>query len=319
MKVSEFMMALNKDLIEKKALSEKSANNYIKCLYKLNDEKPFTSLAFLRDTEGVDAKLADYSENTKKTYYACLSSVLSAYKDKPAYKKAYTHYYSFMMDKSKEHRDGENSHEKSEKQKENWIEWEEINKKKEELHTDVMTFVNNKQITERQYDKLLQYTLLSIYTDLQPRRNQDLQQMWLVGQYNDAMDKSKNYLDFAGQRFIYNVYKTAKKYGQQIVDFKDNDAIKHTLQMYLKHHPLNKGKIARATEFRFLVYYDGSGLTANNAITRIFNKIFGKNAGSSMLRHSYLSSKYGDVIEEQQKDAEAMGHSVAEQRDYVKK
>jgi hypothetical protein len=38
-----------------------------------------------------------------------------------------------------------------------------------------------------------------------------------------------------------------------------------------------------------------------------------------MLRHSYLSSKYGDIIEEQQKDAEAMGHSVSEQRDYVKK
>jgi hypothetical protein len=319
MKVSEFMLALNKDMIEKRNLSEKTANNYIKCLYKLNDEKPFNSFSFLRDTEAVDAKLKDYSENTKKTYYSCLSSVLGEHKSKPTYKKAYNHYYSFMMDKSKEHREAEATHEKTDKQKENWLDWNEIQTKKEEIHKEVMEFINTKQITERQYDKLLQYTILSIYTDLQPRRNQDIQEMWLVGQYNDNMDKNKNYLDFAGQRFIYNVYKTAKKYGQQIVEFKDNEAIKHTLQMYLKHHPLNKGKITKATEFRFLVYYDGSGLTANNAITRIFNKIFGKNAGSSILRHSYLSSKYGDIIEEQQKDAEAMGHSVAEQRDYVKK
>jgi hypothetical protein len=39
-----------------------------------------------------------------------------------------------------------------------------------------------------------------------------------------------------------------------------------------------------------------------------------------MLRHIYLSSKYGDIKEEQQQDAEAMGHSVSEQQGvYVKK
>jgi len=91
------------------------------------------------------------------------------------------------------------------------------------------------------------------------------------------------------------------------------------ISIYLKHHPLHKGKITKNTEFKFLVYADGSPLTAVNSITRILNKIFGKKVGSSMLRHIYLSSKYGDIKEEQKEDARAMGHSVGEQQNvYVK-
>ena len=38
-----------------------------------------------------------------------------------------------------------------------------------------------------------------------------------------------------------------------------------------------------------------------------------------MLRHIYLTNKYGDDINEMKKDAEAMGHSTTEQKEYIKK
>jgi hypothetical protein len=61
-------------------------------------------------------------------------------------------------------------------------------------------------------------------------------------------------------------------------------------------------------------------LTAVNSITRILNKIFGKKVGSSMLRHIFLSDKYGEVKGEMADDAKAMGHSVDEQQNtYVVK
>jgi hypothetical protein len=44
--------------------------------------------------------------------------------------------------------------------------------------------------------------------------------------------------------------------------------------------------------------------------------VFGKNVGSSMLRHIYLSDKYN--IKEMKEDAEKMGHTVEQQRDYMK-
>ena len=66
----------------------------------------------------------------------------------------------------------------------------------------------------------------------------------------------------------------------------------------------------------FLVNADGSPLAAVNAITRILNKTLGKKVGSSMLRHIFLSSKYD--ITEMNKDANAMAHSVEEQKRYLK-
>jgi integrase len=87
------------------------------------------------------------------------------------------------------------------------------------------------------------------------------------------------------------------------------------IQMYLSHHPLSKTK---SKEYKFLVKADGTPMTVVNAITRVLNKVLGKNVGSSMLRHIYLTDKYEDNSLEREKDAEAMGHSVAQQKDYIK-
>jgi integrase len=70
---------------------------------------------------------------------------------------------------------------------------------------------------------------------------------------------------------------------------------------------------------KLLVGADGTPLTAVNVITRLLNRVFGKKIGSSMLRHIYLSDKYKDTIDEMKTDAAAMGHSVGQQRAYVKK
>eukprot|EP01045_Picozoa_sp_COSAG04_P005729 COSAG04_NODE_269_length_18509_cov_13.576480_8_plen_103_part_00 len=60
-----------------------------------------------------------------------------------------------------------------------------------------------------------------------------------------------------------------------------------------------------------------------DGITKVLNRIGrkhrGKPFGSSILRHSYLSHKYGKVNEDKEKDADIMGHSVSTQTDYVKK
>jgi hypothetical protein len=37
-----------------------------------------------------------------------------------------------------------------------------------------------------------------------------------------------------------------------------------------------------------------------------------------MLRHIFLSSKYGNTLEEMKEDSSAMGHSVSQQKDYIK-
>ena len=60
-----------------------------------------------------------------------------------------------------------------------------------------------------------------------------------------------------------------------------------------------------------------------NGLTKYLQGIFKKfypekNISTSMLRHIYLTSKYGDVKEEMKKDAELLAHSVEQQKSYIK-
>lgn len=316
-KITEFMQSLAKELIEKKGVSESTANAYLKTLIILNDKNSFKTLSFLRNKDVITAKLQEYAASTQKSVLASIVSTLSLVKEKPTYKAIYKHYYEQMMNKAKEPTETAEN-EKTEKQKENWISWEDIQKIAEEQRKKMLEYGVKKTITPSEFNHLLSSLVLSLYVFIQPRRNQDYLDMAVVKKWKEDMPTTKNYLDLTGQRFIFNKYKTAKKYGKQIIEIPNTAEapLMDTLQLYLKFHPLFKATKGKE-EVPFLVTSEGTALTAVNSITRILNKIFGKKVGSSMLRHSFLSAKYN--IAEMEEDAEAMGHSVNEQRKYMKK
>jgi integrase len=216
-----------------------------------------------------------------------------------------------------------NINEKSKSQNDNWITWEQVLNVKKNLKNIVDTFANNKFITAIQFDYLLGYLILSLYTDIPPRRNQDYIDMYFVNNYTDGLDSNRNYLDWANKKLVFLKYKTAKKYGKQVIDISDNKELLDALTLYLKFHPLipsqNLKKLPKNTNFKLLVYSNGSYLDAVNSITRILNKIFGRNIGSSMLRHIYLTDKYKNVLDDMKEDAIQMGTSEnMVQNQYVK-
>jgi len=314
MKVTEAMLNLTNELIQRKEVADSTANAYVKSLYILNGKVPFKTLSFLKDFAKIDGIISGYADNTQKALYTTIASVLSLYSDKPTYKKAYAYYYDKMMGKAKELKAAETS-DKTPKESENWLSWTDVQKKETEIRDDVEKFVDNKHITPEQFGLLLHWVVLSLYTQIQPRRNQDYLDMFVVKKWKDTMSTDKNYLDLATHQFIFNKYKTQKTYGVQKLDVPDT--LMRVINLYLKHHPLSKGNKAKATEYKFLVFADGSPLTAVNAITRILNRVFGRKIGSSALRHIFLSNKYD--IKGMEEDAEAMGHSVDEQRKYLRK
>ena len=55
---------------------------------------------------------------------------------------------------------------------------------------------------------------------------------------------------------------------------------------------------------------DGEPINKSGDITKILNKIFGRNIGSSMLRNIYLSSKYSGMMKSLKEDTAHMGTSV---------
>jgi hypothetical protein len=320
MEATEFMIQLVKQLMDTKKVAESTANGYIKSLYTLNGKKPFKNLSFLKNMESIEEVIKTYAESTQRALLATLSSVLSMFKDKTGFKKVYSHYYEKMMEKVKEGRvapESKEANQKTEKEKKNWVEWSEVDAKKKELEENIKDFSSKKSLDGSQYDKLLQYVILSLYTDIPPRRNQDYLSLYLVKSWNEKLPSDRNYLDMSAKRLIFNVYKTSKKYGKQEQEIPDS--LWNAVQSFLKHHPLWKGVAKRKTEpVKFLVQQNGDPITAVNAITRLLNKVFGKRVGSSLLRHSYLSGKYGDSLEEMKKDSSAMSHSLNEQKSYIR-
>jgi hypothetical protein len=313
-----FREKLINDLKEKKQLSDSSIKAYIRNLTKLNKDELFKNFNFLKDVDVILRRLSSYKENTKRNYLISVVSVLSI-SEKPILKKLHDKYYNLMMKKNEEINKDVNPNELTETQEKNWISWDEVKGKYDNLEKDVDSFYKNKVLTEPQYNELLAYTILSLYIHQAPRRNKDYQIMKLTNNYK-ADSKEFNYLDLTKKQFIFNSYKTSSKYGSQIINISD-DLWKALVKYF--HHNDNvtfKSKEPRVnSECMFLVYRDKRPLDKVNSITRILNKIFDKAIGSSMLRHIFLTDKYGKTLDEQLKDAKDMAHSQGQQKDYIKK
>ena len=292
--------------LQQKGLSDSSIKLYMKALKNLNDKKEIKNFRFLTKPEDVLDKLKDYKPTTQRNSIISVVSILKALNN-----QLYDKYYDIMINMTKSINDASKTNEKTETQKANWMKWEEVeqifNKMRDELKL-------LRKPNEEEYNNLLGTVILGLYTLLPPRRNKDYTEMYITN-VKDASksDTSKNYLDLKKEQFIFNVYKTAKKDGQLIITIPVE--LLQLLKMYIKHHPL-KAQM-KDSVVPFLVGFNGHKLP-ENGITRILNKIFKKKVGSSMLRHIYLSSKYGNVLEQQKTDQKMMSHGALTQKDYIK-
>lgn len=293
-------------------LSESTINSYINNLIRLNNNKEPKSLTFLNNIKNIKNLLKDYKPRTIKTYIASILTILRLFNKDNLISK----YEDYLKEIIKETDEQDNKNIKSDTQKENWIEWSEIKNKLEELKNDVFKNSNKKKISRTDYKKLLNLVILSLYVLNEPRRNMDYIEMDVINKYDiDKHSNNKNYLDLDKMRFIFNKYKYSRNKAsnkvQQRIDI--DEELKEIINYYIKRHP-HKNK----SQYPFLVNYDGKPFNNSSSITKILNKIFNKNIGSSMLRHIYLTYKFGDTMKEMKESAENMAHSTAQQKKYIK-
>jgi len=305
------MLRLVNEIKEKRNLDVSTATNYMRILFKLNADRPFNNLAWLKNVDSVNVRLEEYAKSTQRSYITAIVSMLSLYKDKPTYKKIYAYWYGEMMDRGNAEKQ-EDSKVKSERQEKNWVSWDVVKGHTERLWEEANKIKDRKELSASDWDTFLSMMVLSLYTEFAPRRNQDYQYMKVVMDPKKATDNAFNYFVVQTGEFVFHKYKTARTYGEQ--KFSVPKELLEVIHLYISKHPLNKGKWKYAPFF--LVTFDGKPLVSVNSITRILNRIFGKSVGSSMLRHIYLSSKYN--VAEMDADADKMGHSSEVQHKYMK-
>lgn len=275
----KFMDALTASMKER-GLTDGTIEVYIRNLRTLNGNADFKTFGFLSKPKLIEKILATYSPNTQKTMIGTIVSVLTPYKTKRYYTRSYAYYKSRLdeMWKASKERD---TGEKTEKQNTNWVGWEDVLKTRDGLRGE---------------GKHLDCLVLSLYTEIPPRRNKDFFEM--VVSEGDNPDQTHNYCvlkDGRPVKFVFHLYKTRKQYGTQDIVIPDTlaDAI-------LAIKPRVGEKLLPFQH--------------ENGITRTLNRLFTKKIGACMLRHIYLSHKYGDRRDEMLQDAKMMGHSIQQQQ-----
>ena len=288
-------------LRENKTIGDSTFNLYVSNLIRLNDGQIPKNLNFLKNTESITAKIEKYKPNTQRTYYIGIVSLL---KDLPKFKKTFDFYYDRMMNLNKELKTNTT---KTETQKENWVNQEDIRALQSSLTEEVRPLLEKKKVSGPEYEKLLRWLVLSLYTLQPPRRNADYQFCVVVNKWSPSLDTKFNYYDLSSATFYLNNYKTKKAYSTQ--EIKAPEELEAVIRNYLKHHPLKSELRKKTGAIPLLTDYNGDPFESINSITRILNKIFGKRVGVSLLRNIYLTDKYSDKVDELKEDASAMGTS----------
>ena len=270
-----------------------------------------TNLDFLKDTEAVLGKLEKHKHTTRRNY---LNAVIVVLKGVEGGESALKEYEQVRDKYNEEYAEQVQTHTKTERQKEIWIEWPDYLKIVEKLRDDTSNLKSqdwSKKETQKYQDFLIallysKYPLRNDWADVKVITKTDYNKL------SGAQKKQGNYLvkhDTNKYFFALNEYKTSKKYGEKHIEI--DEEILGPLRRWLRHNDSGYLLINRKAE-----------PLNSTGITKVLNRVGlaerGKPFGSSILRHSYLSHKYAEVSQEKEKDAELMGHSVATQDDYVK-
>ena len=297
---------------KRESLSASSVNTYTSVLRGMHKEIFGTSDV---DKDNLDRskyildEMKDWPIPRKKTV---LSALVVATNGLPqeAYRKV-------MMESLEQYRKEISGNEMTDKQRENWVTKEEIEKTLKHKEKEAKAIIKKGSPSTKEIQAVQDYLLLVLTSGVYfpPRRSLD----WLAFKIRNIKE-SDNYLD--KDKLVFNKYKTAKSYGQQVV--KVPRKVVNAIKSYVSILPSDREYLLSDTSGRPLYREnEASGsVKVNQRISRMFP---GKKVGVNTMRHTNLTEKFGDLVEERKmvdrkiaKELEKMGTSPAMLDTYVK-
>jgi hypothetical protein len=287
----------------KKANNELSTNSIktyasvLNSLIKKNDLKVLNL-----DTLGSKKVFEYINKLPLKARKVLLSALLLFFKndDSKAIAKQKELWKSMIKKDMEQDNENEEKQELTATQKENWMDWSAILKRRDELEY----IPSGNKWSRKEINKFQDYLISALYTFNAPRRAQDYASMLMTkGTPKD------NFIDWKAQEFIFNDYKTKKVYNTQKI--KIDDQLFSLLKLWKKHN--HTGVLLEDTH--------GHPMTPSKLSSRL-GSIFGKTGfGVNILRHAYVSDNLkGMPFLDKIKDiASDLGHSPSETVLYKKK
>ena len=217
------------------------------------------------------------------------------------------------------------SGEMTSKQKDKYIDFNQIKKLKRLLGREVNLsgLYKRQNVTKKDFLKIQRYLLLSLFVELPPVRNEYADVTVISKKNFDKLEKKNNanYLVTArgGYKFYFSKYKTARTYGQVVIYVpKYSKCLQRLLVKHIKylrkHFPENDA----------LLLSSNFGRMTRNSMTkylqRMFQQYFKKSISTTMIRQIFLTKKFSKTLAEQADLSKAMMHSQQTQvKDYIKK
>ena len=288
-----------KHYISKKrpSLSKSSLTTYssiLRNLYKRVFKDEDYKLDKFENTKPVLAYLSDIPPNRRKTILSALVIIT----DKKEYR-------DLMLSDVRDYNKDINKQEKTPAQEASWVSKEDITRIYKELKQNADLIYKKKNKTTADLQQIQNFIIMAVLGSvfIPPRRSKDYVDFKIKGVHND----NDNYM--IKNKFVFNSYKTARTYGQQEV----------TIPVQLRNI-IKKWGTLNPTDY--LLFDTNMNQLSAVKLNQRLNKIFGgKKVGVNQLRHTYLTDKYADTIEQKKKvkkDMEEMGSSSSMLNTYVK-
>ena len=288
----------------------------LKKLQKLYDTDNYD---FLSKPDNVMDKIKDLHYLSQRNILNAIVVLLMALNHDEKYDDLLITYGDLRDEKNNIYTESNKNNTISDKQAPNFTDIESIYKMINDMAEDLKPIKKKSKddLTKKEKQLLQAYTLFNIYSRM-PMRN-DLAGMTAINQaaykkLSEEDKKENNYLIVPSKGnlyFVLNQYKTSKKYKELDLPIEDKN-LRKILRYYLKMNGMgilfktSTGKPLTRTEL-------------SKVLLKYSNKYMGKSISTTLLRKIYLSSKYGDMKKELEKDNKVMGHSKAVALDtYVK-
>lgn len=279
-------------------LSQSSINTYnsiLTNLYKAVFDNDDYELKKFNDSKKILNYLKELTVNKRKT----ILSALFVITENNVYRQN-------MIDDIKDYNNDNDKQEKTETQKENWVETDDIRKLLNNMYGEFKFLINKKKFIPEDYQEIQKFIILALYSGefIPPRRSKD----YIDFKIENIDKDSDNFM--RGNKFYFNSYKTSKTYGQQVIEIPN-----------ILKGIISKWKSINPTEY--LLFDINGNKLSNVKLNQRLNKLFdGRKIGVNAMRHEYLTNKYkddSDKLDSIDKDFKDMGSSRIQFKTYVKK
>lgn len=282
-------------------LGENSLKTYTSILNgiwkKAHPSKPF-DIDWFRNVDEVMAIIGDRTVQSRRSALSAIVVLLNG--------KDTQQYHDLMKIDNDIINKQYESQDKTEKQKDNWMTFDEIKANWKKEYERVKPILNAKtEPTNNELWALSKFMVLTITSGIffPPRRSE-----WVDLKLKPDNKETDNWIDKKNGEFVWNSYKTASHFGRERVSY--GSKFKRLLNRYLK----------RVGTQDYLIFDTAGNKMSQPAMTQVLNRMYGKNISTSMLRHIYMSEVHKDTpsLEELNRIARNMGHTTMMGMQYAK-